>query len=89
MPARGRPLGEVSKIVLLELGRQPRGVHQVAVDLHAHERMMVAACSKLKAAGRLQVVGVCRASRSSRPVAVLALKEQPTEDAVDGPAWMR
>jgi len=66
MPARGRPLGEVSKTVLLELGRQPRSVHQLAVDLQAHERMMVIACSKLKAAGRLQVVGVARASRSGR-----------------------
>ena len=87
---RGRPLGEVSRIVLAALAEQPRTVHQLARDLQAHERMVVVAATRLRAAGKIEAIGISRASRSGRPVAVLApTPERPTEDRSNWPIWLR
>lgn len=83
---RGRPLSETSRIVLRELGQQPRAVHQLARDLQASERFIGGVAYELKAAGRLAVVGTVRSPRG-RQLMILGVAEQPAED--DRPAWFR
>ena len=76
--------------MLTALAAQPRTVHQLALDLQAHERLVVVTVTRMRAAGKLEVVGVSRASRSGRPVAVLApAAVQSAQDRSAWPIWLR